>query len=91
MNEITSRLLLACVVGVMWIAFAAMCLAQEGPRSQKQYHLALIQAEARMTQDADRMFTRTGRMDRQEVRYNAGPRPDGDRTAAKTVAGAGTF
>jgi len=72
MTHTQSRILLAgAILAIVWCVVGVECLANNGPRSEKLYRLALVQAQVRMTATpATGVFTRTGRMDRQDVRYN---------------------
>lgn len=53
--------------------YPASCSAMDGPRSERQYRMALTDAQARIEAQVlaqeRQMFTRTGRMDRQDIRY----------------------
>ena len=77
MNRVKTTAVLALVACSSLIGLAsgypASCSATDSPRSEQQYRVALIAAEARIEKQAlaqeQQMFTRTGRMNRQDIRY----------------------
>lgn len=73
MSKIVSAWLIASVCAA---SLAALTLRPPLPAdavSQKLYRQALVQAEARMTAQEIARFTRSGRMDRQDIRYDINP------------------
>ncbi len=68
--------LLLIVAAGLWLvglicSRPADCPAAQGPRSQQEYRQALADAQRRYLAQAEHLFTRTGRMDRQDIRYDA--------------------
>lgn len=65
--------LVACSSLIGLVSGYQVSSTTDAPRSQWQYGVALIAAEARIEKQAlaqaRQMFSRTGRMDRQDIRY----------------------
>lgn len=73
---ITSLTLLVAVCAVVSVGVLmppSLCPASDGPRSQREYRQALRNVQANLAASDEAVFTRTGRMDKQPMRYFSNP------------------